>query len=264
MKPKPHTRGSNECDTNADTACLGQNFVVLHYTTQTADVFPYDKSYQPLENVPIVSGATAYDDPRTGQTYILVVNEALYYGLKLDHTLLNPNQLRAYGVPFWDNPYDRERGLCIEATDELVIPLETRGTKIFFNTRTPTDNELSTCEHVHLTATMEWNPTEVMMSEITTQDQHPMFKRQGSGMDQHWVYLDNTSDDALLNEIDPTLVQLRERIISTMRIDPKTIDVPARRTFVLTDRHSKVTVETLSERFLIGPGQAKATLMATR
>src|SRR6056300_1595568 len=32
--------------------------------------------------VPIVNGATAYDCERSGQTYILVVNEALYYGYK--------------------------------------------------------------------------------------------------------------------------------------------------------------------------------------
>lgn len=77
--PPQNTKVNNECDTNADTTCLGKNFVILHFTTRTADVFPYDKSYQPMENVPIVSGATAYDNERTGQTYILVINICLEY-----------------------------------------------------------------------------------------------------------------------------------------------------------------------------------------
>ena len=39
--------------------------------------------------------------------FILVFNKALYYGTKLDHFLINPNQVRADGIPFWDNdPYD--------------------------------------------------------------------------------------------------------------------------------------------------------------
>lgn len=87
-----NTAANNECDSNADTCCLGKNFVVLQATYRTADVYAYDSSIQPIENVPIVSGATAYDDPMSGDTFILVFNEALYYGTALDHSLINPNQ----------------------------------------------------------------------------------------------------------------------------------------------------------------------------
>jgi hypothetical protein len=62
--PPVNTVAENECDTNADTCCLGRNFVVLHATYRTADVYAYDASIQPIENVPIVTGATAVtDDP---------------------------------------------------------------------------------------------------------------------------------------------------------------------------------------------------------
>jgi hypothetical protein len=90
----------------------------LHHTTRTADVYAYNKLYKPLEGVPIVAGATACDDTATGMTYILVFNEALYYGSKLDHTLINPNQVRNYGIAgFWDNPFDKERGLLIDVNN---------------------------------------------------------------------------------------------------------------------------------------------------
>ena len=63
---------------NADTCCLGKNYVIIKNTSRTADVYAYDTSIKPLEGVPIVFGATAYDDLGTNTAYILVVNEALY------------------------------------------------------------------------------------------------------------------------------------------------------------------------------------------
>ena len=66
-QPEPGVSAANECDTNADTCCLGKNFVVLEYTTRTADVYAYDKDIAPLNDVPIVSGATAWNDPASGQ-----------------------------------------------------------------------------------------------------------------------------------------------------------------------------------------------------
>eukprot|EP00978_Attheya_sp_CCMP212_P001406 scaffold2965_cov35-Attheya_sp.AAC.1 len=55
---------------------------------RTADVYAYDKSIKPIENIPIVKGATAYDDLDTGKTYIsyeclgfhfLEVNQHMYF-----------------------------------------------------------------------------------------------------------------------------------------------------------------------------------------
>jgi hypothetical protein len=97
--PPVNTRADNECETNADTCCLGQNFLVLNLTYRTADVYAYDTSIKPIENVPIVSGATVFDDLLTGNTYILVFHESLYYGEQLDHSLINPNQVCAYEFP---------------------------------------------------------------------------------------------------------------------------------------------------------------------
>ena len=109
LESLPNIMAFPECDTNADTCCLGTNFVILQYTTCTTDVYVYKNSIQPIENTPIVIGDTAYNDPRTGQTYILVFNKSLYYGPKLDHSLINPDQVRHYGIPFDDNPYNTDR-----------------------------------------------------------------------------------------------------------------------------------------------------------
>ena len=68
-----------------------------------------------------MNGATAWDDPVTQHMYILVINEALYYGTKPDHSFINPNQVRSYGLNFWNNPFDKEKGLSIELEDSVDI-----------------------------------------------------------------------------------------------------------------------------------------------
>ena len=252
--PKPHTRANNELDTNADTCCLGTNFIVLAYTTRMADVYAYDESIQPIENVPIVSGATAFDDPTTGLTYILVFNESLYYGTKLKHSLINPNQLRHFGIDVWDNPFDKTRGTLIDIDDELKVPLTTRGTKIFFNTRVPTRYELDNCQHIDMTGSRPWEPSTVTLSEVKAHIRNE-------------AYTDPYCDENLLSSINPCLVHLKEllsqRQIQTTQIDPRTDDIPARRTFVSLERHTRLDADTLADRFCIGPKRANDTLKVT-
>jgi hypothetical protein len=270
--PPVNTVAENECDTNADTCCLGRNFVVLHPTYRTADVYAYDASIQPIENVPIVTGATAYDDPATGRTFILVFNESLYYGDRLDHSLINPNQVRSYGIPFWDNPFDTSRALGIEVDDTLHIPMRTFGTKIAFRTRVPSEAELRDCEHVQMTSASVWDPCAIVMIQATDQggSTHPWKRRLASvdAFTDRYEYVDATSDDALLDSIDPSLVSVMTSLHKRRRVAQtdaayEPMDTPARRTFVSSERHSKVTAELVAERFGISPVRAQRTLRVT-
>lgn len=275
--PPPNTTAENECDTNADTCCLGKNFVVLAPTFRTADVYAYDTSIKPVENVPIVSGATAYDDPVTGNTYILVFHEALYYGDKLDHTLINPNQVRAYGIPFWDNPYDASRSLSIDVDDTLSIPLRTIGTKVTFRTRVPTAHELEKSDHIHMTSSTPWNPADVTMVQATHQggSTHP-WKRQIETIDSthnrfEYTDVEICSDDAYMDSIDPSLVRLGDQILHEkhrrVSAQVETVydqtDTPGRRTFVSDERHTKVTAGMIAEKFGISIPRAQRTLRVT-
>ena len=142
--PQPNITAANETDTNADTCCLGQNFIIISYTSRTADVYPYDTSYKPIQNIPIVSGATAWTNADDHITYILVINEALYYGNKLNHSLINPNQIRANAIDVHDNPFGNEP-TSIHIDGGPKIPLISNGTKIYFDSRTPTEEELNIC-----------------------------------------------------------------------------------------------------------------------
>jgi hypothetical protein len=61
-------------------------------------MLPYTEAYDAIKSVPIVQAATVYDNRDTGETMILILNEAIWMGDQMEHTLINPNQLRAYGI----------------------------------------------------------------------------------------------------------------------------------------------------------------------
>ena len=92
--PTAGTVSFNELYSNTDTCCLGSNFIVTEITDRTVEVYPYNSSYTPITNVPIVSGATVYRDTKTRDSFILVIHKALYYGTNLGHSLINLYQLR--------------------------------------------------------------------------------------------------------------------------------------------------------------------------
>ena len=128
---------SHDCiglDMHADTTVLGSNCAILSYTGKECEISPYSSEYKAVWNVPVVTGATVWMNPMDGTAYLLVFHESLWMGDKLDHTLVNPNQLRAYGVSVQDNPFD--------TTNDVSVKLYSEGMIICGDTRTPTESEL--------------------------------------------------------------------------------------------------------------------------
>ena len=87
-----HESGRNELDTRADTICVGKNWRILSTTGQCCDVHGFHDKFDAIKDVPVARSATAYVDQQ-GDTYILIVNEALHFGPSMDHSLINPNQI---------------------------------------------------------------------------------------------------------------------------------------------------------------------------
>ena len=86
-------------------------------------MYPYDSSYDTMYDVPIVIGASTCTDRNTGRLFLIVINEALYYGKKLGHSLINPNKFQSYGTMVWDNTFDSNRELSAETEDGDTIYL---------------------------------------------------------------------------------------------------------------------------------------------
>jgi len=158
-----------ELDSHANTCVAGANTVPLWYTDCAVSVSPFIGEYQPLSDVPIASVATAWDHPETGETYILVLNEALYFGDRMNHSLICPNQLRDFGVIVNDVPtfYDPTSShSIIVPTVDLELPLLMRGVFSYLDTRKPTDDELLRCKRVELTSASPWDPGSASRGEV--------------------------------------------------------------------------------------------------
>ena len=91
-----------ELDSHADTCVLGCDALILHDYMRPVRVQGYDPSLGTVQ-YNTVSGALAYDHPTTGETYHLIVNQAIHIP-HLDHHLLCPMQCRVNDVTVNETP----------------------------------------------------------------------------------------------------------------------------------------------------------------
>ncbi len=206
--------------------------------------------------MPIVSAATAFTCQASGLTYILIINEGLWFGDRLSNSLINPNQLRFSGITVHDNPFNPVEPIGID-TPELRIPLTMEGTIIFFHSSTPTVLELDTCPHIHLTSDAEWNPHTVQLAAYA--------RTVEVGVKTTDVNFNGNLGDVKADETEIGLAQIST--IYSFREMADAVDqqriIGATNTFVSQKRHPQVTKEQLSERWNIGISQAKKTLEVT-
>ncbi len=245
--------GRMELDSHADTIVLGRNAIVLQYTNRVCDVAPYADSYEPITDVPIVRGATAVTSQATGETCILVFNEAIWMADYLDHSLLNPNQMRHHGITVQDNPYSDVSIHLASYDDNFIMPMQADGTTIFFDSRTPTDHELAHCPHIELSSNAPWNPRDIRFPppKHHVEEGHPV----------HEIHQLQRFDLSDAREAHLTR-DMATRLISEVRVEGPA-DIPLPRTFASDKRHTGISAQDLSERWFIGLAQATETIKAT-
>ena len=158
-----------ECDSHADTCCMGRGVMIVNKTDKTVKVTPFLKSLGSLTRVPIVSAAVAYDDPKSGEVIILIFHQALHMP-ELDHCLLCPMQLRLNDVVLNERPKfltqrptEEDHAMII---DDLIIPLELDGVTSTFPGRMPTQKEYEECRRYEVTYPHpEWCPHTTLYAE---------------------------------------------------------------------------------------------------
>ena len=84
-------------DNHTDTCCAGANWTPMHYTGEICEVYPLLNTYAPVQETPVARCCTVWKDEE-GKDYLLVGNEMLWFGTALENSLINPNQIRAYGI----------------------------------------------------------------------------------------------------------------------------------------------------------------------
>lgn len=160
--------GRAELDSHADTCCVGRHALIVSRAYKSVTVTPFLASLGTVEKVPIVTAALAYDDP-SGITYILILNQTLYFK-EMEHALLCPMQMRLNGVIVNErpkfltkNPTANDHAIICEL---LTIPLDLAGVSSYFPIRKPSKEEYEECQRIELTGTTpEWIPSDTRFAE---------------------------------------------------------------------------------------------------
>ena len=256
-----------ELDTRADTCCAGTNCRPIFYTGQQCAVQGFHDDFAPVPNVPVATVATTWSDPLTGKGYILIIHETLYFGNTLDHSLINPNQLRHYGIIVHDNPYelDPNRTMGIEIDDDARLPFQSQGSTVFFTTRYPDDDEMELYPHVVLTSDRPWDPQGLVMPGGLGESGLPSDERiiqrlqvnERQGTNRH--HLMHETDCIALTVDGNTEQLLLERIINSVHVSTK----QHMGKLQSTTRHSQFRPEHVAAIFGVGLGTAKDILAVT-
>ena len=87
-----HRRSTTELDSHANMVVVGAQATVVSRTGRLAEVRAFSDKCSKLEGIPIVDAAFAYDCPKTMQSYLLFVKNALYvHDMQHNLTLFRPS-----------------------------------------------------------------------------------------------------------------------------------------------------------------------------
>jgi hypothetical protein len=207
----------------------------------------------------VVQAATAYDHP-SGETFILVLQQALYMGDCQEPSLLCPNQLRANGIVVDDVPthlsfdLSSTHSLYVPHLD-LRIPLSMSGVVSYVPTRLPSMAEIEQCVHVELTSSEPWDPhaesfelEEAKVSKMNQLDNRLLTR-------SLFALRQDCGTMAVLAGVNPTLLD------GDFLLDLQaSVQVSATQS---STRHPEVKAHTLAQRWGIGLEAAQRTLKVT-
>ena len=230
--------GRNEMDTMADTCCAGRNWILLETTGMECSVNDFAGNRVGSTSVPVGTCATVVREQSTGAEVLVIGHQMLWFGNKLDKSLLNQNQIRHAGHAVRDDPTQGAREGFGFWADGLHIPFEIQGTTVYFESRAPDQQEVETLPSVTITRQELWDPQHV---NISSPGDSPFIE----------AYGDSAADIGHVSSVlEPTGIARKLTAIPRVRK-------------VETDRHSAVTPELLSRKWKIGLDTARATLRVT-
>ncbi len=166
-----------ELDSHADTCTLGGNFLLVEEPdpNRRVTVNAFSASISPIKGIPIATGAGLWRHPESGQGYILLFNEALFFGNKLKGpSLLNPTQMRFNGLVVDDvlKQFDPDSSHSIyDPRTDVSIPLDLNGVHSGFTCTKPSWEEYRNLPKIEMTSTHKWEP---MSDDIPSRERHAM------------------------------------------------------------------------------------------
>ena len=210
-------------------------------------VSPFLSEYSSTENIEICTAATAWTD-RNGKIYILIFGQGLWFGDRMDRSLINPNQCRSFGVSVCDDPTDPHRSLGFY-TDQVTVELYMEGTIALTQTRCPTLEELDTCPHIYMSDENEWDPSNAtfnvsLIKEESRSSLYPEYHLSVASI------ISAMENNIYIHDMPPSNIVLDPAQVPTISV-------------TTNERHHKLTPESLSRKWNIGLKTARQTIKAT-
>ena len=231
---------------------------------------PYSDKYKSIQQVPVVTGATAWTCPHSGEIFILVLNESFWKGEKLYHTIFNLKQMRNHRIDVQDNPLMQNPMGITRPEEDVTVPLYMSGTIVCSDTSSPTQKQFYYCPQIVLTYPHDWDPCYIRFPKGShSKEEEDLFAVIAE------IYIDVLRSKVHDTEIEPGLRYIvhdssfiTTRLVSQVRIadakfpnatritdleedvfESQSQDIPSHRTFTSKERHSGVKSSDLSKRW---------------
>ena len=256
-----------EIDNHADTNVFGKNFRPIYFTSEVCKVSPFLSEYGEQDNIPICTAVTAYDT-EDGETVLLEFGQGLWFGDRMDRSLINPNQSRHYGIGICDDPTDRHRSLGIEVSDDMFVPMSMSGTTCGLSTRCPTDAELEPgiCRRSLLSDEHHWDPNDVTFRVASVVRGKAIGARNISKLSRQIRITDGEpckyEEDLHISEFDRQCLESSGSLAQDVMVDRLIGSVQVDATYS-DKRHHGANPELLARKWGIGLQKAKETLACT-
>ena len=164
---------SLELDSHDDTCVIGKYCLILNDHERNVTVYDYDRALG-AQSFCTVSAILGYIDPKSGQTYHLVIHQAIKIP-HLGHSLLCPMQFRMNGVEINETPRFLEKNntpnSCAIVIDDpyptsnatVTLPLSLSGVTSYSPVHQPSLEDWDSGKYPPYELTSEhldWNPSD--------------------------------------------------------------------------------------------------------
>ena len=160
---------NTDIDNHTETHCSGKNFRPLSWSDLMCSVSPFLFEYTTTDNVEICTAVTTWTS-HTGKVYIIVFGKCLFFGYRMDSSLINPNKCRSYSISPCNDPADPHRALRFQ-TNKLNISLFMKGKISIMYTRCPSKKELQSCQYIYLSDQEIWDPSNVNFKIMSMEEE---------------------------------------------------------------------------------------------
>jgi hypothetical protein len=241
-----------------------------------------------MQDIPVATAATAWDNPTSGETIVLIFHQGLWFGDKLTNSLINPNKCRMHGVALCDDPFDvnQELGFSDPVMD-IEVPMEFGRSFVYFRSCAPTLEEIRTNPTIEMTSDSPWGPSAICRKRMTREEEEKRVMVARVKIDMHTINTIQPEEpqlpfgeperDILLASCSAVYCKwtMLQRLIASVQVasyiddnddNNLTEEEERQQTVLAVDtraQHTALSVEEVSRKFGIGLETARKTLKAT-